>query len=809
MLKYTTVQSALVGFLCSLFLVVTAIADSPKQQVNIPPGDLSTALNALAKQSGADLVYRPEQVKGLKTQGVSGNLTVEDALTKLLAGTPLTVNKNSTGAMLISTPKPHATSVSPNPVTGSVASVNPEVHMVQGGAPADLQEGPEKSNEQSAKPDELEEVRVTGSRIRGAPPASPTVTLTREDMERGGFADLGDAMRSLPQNFSGGDNPGVAGGGDQGGANNLDNSSALNLRGLGPDATLTLINGHRVAYDAIDSGVDISAIPIAAVERVEVVTDGASAVYGSDAVAGVANVILRRDFQGVEATARYGGSTDGGNQQQQYGVTTGDRWESGGMMVALDYSRYTPINASDRSYTQMLNGTQSLVPGQEQHSVILAGHQRLTDGLELDLDASVNDRTSVSQNAFSTTADVFYYGLYSKPQVESYEVTPSLHYQLPGGWEASLSGTYARSNMTYNSQFFVQSAQYFRALLTYDNTLNSAELDAEGPLFSAPGGDARLAVGGGYRSPGLTEVEVETIGSTTTTPLDSADTQHVYFGYTELSVPLVSAEENLHLIHSLTFNAAARYEKYSGLWNVTTPKLGLNFAPTTDVTFRSTWGKSFKAPTLYQDNLAPLATLSPAADYVPPPPGSGPVLDISGRSLTPLQPERATTWTTSVDFHPSAVEGLNLKATYFDIRYVDRVADPLSASANSGFGNPIYNQFITYNPTAQQVLDAIAKVPAGLDNETGTTVAFDPANVSAIVDDTLRNVARDNVRGVDLSGNYSMDVGAKSRLNLTGSASYLESEQQLSPGQPTQGNVLCDGIVEQNRVLGNDRYRLA
>lgn len=758
-------------FLAALMLVATARAADARFALDIPAESLQSALSAFADQTGLQVVYEADLTKGLSSPAVKGNLTAREALARLLRGKHLASRFLNDHAIAIS-PATKSERTSKSSKTQADKAMPPgEVNMAQVPAPA----APE------ANAVELEEVSVTGSRIRGAPPASPVTTLTREDMVRAGYADLGAAIRSLPQNFSGGDNPGVAGGGDQGGWNNLDNSSALNLRGLGPDATLTLVNGHRVAYDAVDSGVDISAIPIAAVERVEVVTDGASAVYGSDAVAGVANVILRRDFQGVEATAKYGGSTDGGNQQQQYGLTTGDRWASGGMIVALQYSRYTAIKASDRSYTRMLSGSQSLVPGQEQHSAILAGHQRLTDGLELDLDASINDRTSVLQNAFST-ADVFNYGLYNQPRVESYEVTPSLHYQLPGGWEASLSGTYARSKLTIHSQFFVLGAQYFRTLLTYDNTLNSAQLDAEGPLFSAPGGDARLAVGGGYRSPGLNAVQVQTIGSTTATPLDFTGTQDVYFGYTELSVPFVSPGANLRLLHSLTFNAAARYEKYSGLWNVTTPKLGLIFAPTTDVTFRATWGKSFKAATLYQDNEAPLASLGLATDFVPPPSGGGPVLVVSGRSLTPLRPERATTWTTSVDVHPRAVEGLNLEATYFDVRYVDRVADPLSASANSGLGNPIFNQFITYNPTAQQVLDAIAGVPAGLYNETGQP--FDPSNVSAIIDETLHNVARDSARGVDLTGNYDMDVGAKSHLSLMGSASYLESKHQLSAGQP-------------------------
>ena len=157
---------------------------------------------------------------------------------------------------------------------------------------------------------------VTGTRIRGARIIGDTISLDRETIVEAGQIDLGEAIRSLPQNFSGGQNPGIGSG--AGFANsNVNSASSANLRGLGPDATLTLLNGHRLPYDSAFAGVDISSIPLAAVDRIEVVPDGASALYGSDAVAGVVNVILRRDFEGITTSAQIGASTDGGNFRQQ------------------------------------------------------------------------------------------------------------------------------------------------------------------------------------------------------------------------------------------------------------------------------------------------------------------------------------------------------------------------------------------------------------------------------------------------------------------------------------------------------------
>src|SRR5690606_21184391 len=122
-------------------------------------------------------------------------------------------------------------------------------------------------------------------------------------------------------NFTGGQNPGVLMGNVAGGGlanQNVTGGSGLNLRGLGPDASLTLLSGRRLAYGGFVQSVDISAIPVEAVERVEIVADGASAIYGSDAVGGVANVVLKRDFEGVALSARYGAASDGGLATHEY-----------------------------------------------------------------------------------------------------------------------------------------------------------------------------------------------------------------------------------------------------------------------------------------------------------------------------------------------------------------------------------------------------------------------------------------------------------------------------------------------------------
>jgi iron complex outermembrane receptor protein len=154
-----------------------------------------------------------------------------------------------------------------------------------------------------------EEVIVTGSRIaRGSDFESPAPVLTVDEgsIERAGYNNLQQLMEKLP----------VAGVGTFSTRGNNQDSTAngaasISLRGLGADATLVLVNGRRVAISAFAENittnfVDINAIPVSAIQRIEVLKDGSSAVYGSDAVAGVVNIILRSDFQGIELSGGYG-----------------------------------------------------------------------------------------------------------------------------------------------------------------------------------------------------------------------------------------------------------------------------------------------------------------------------------------------------------------------------------------------------------------------------------------------------------------------------------------------------------------------
>lgn len=700
---------------------------------NLPAQDLGATLRAIARISGRQILFAADAVEGRRAPALAGRFTLDAALRTVLAGSGLAADYRG-GAVL----------VRPLP-----AGTPPIARAVEAG------------------------ITITGTRIRGAASASPVIVSTRAALEDAGVTDFAAFSRILPQNFTGGQNPGVVGSG-QGGQSNVNNSTTLNLRGLGPDATLTLINGHRVAYDAVNQGIDISAIPLAAVERVEVIADGASALYGSDAVAGVANIILRRDFDGVVATARFGASTGGGNVQQQYSAVAGARWASGGLMAALDHNRSSAIMAPDRAYTRGLDDSATILPRQAQWSAVLAGHQRLTDTLTFELDAQASSRRSEKANVFFTDADVFTSGLLNRPAVDTYSITPGLRLALPSGWEARASGTHGTSRTRLRSRFFFAGVET-ASRTTYENDIDAVEVAAEGPLFRTPGGAARLAFGGGYRSVSL---DVATASRSFTEERDSQ------FAYGELSVPLVGAQNPLPLIARLQFSAAVRYERYEGIDEVATPKLGLVYQPHRDVTISASWGRAFKVPTLFQVNQLRGATLLEGASFdpqpAPPLPAGAAVLVLDGGN-SELRSERATTWTATLEVRPRVLAGLRLRASYFDIDYRDRVAAPLSGLF-SALANPIYRELVTFNPAPDAVTALVAALPLPLENQTDQP--FDPARVAAIIDASLRNAARERAHGLDLTADYRRDLGPEESLSISLSASYLESARQLSTGQP-------------------------
>jgi iron complex outermembrane receptor protein len=197
-------------------------------------------------------------------------------------------------------------------------------------------------------PENVAEVVVTGSRIRGvAPVGSSVVTVGPADIAAAGAVSTAKILQEVPQVF----NLGVSESsrGQAGGAGNISYASSINLRGIGPYATLTLVDGHRVVGQGTTGAtVDPSIIPALALQRVEIVADGASAIYGSDAVAGVANLVLRRNREDLQAMVRYGFAD--GYRERQAGALWGHKWKGGQVTLSFENSFHSALNGQDRDF---------------------------------------------------------------------------------------------------------------------------------------------------------------------------------------------------------------------------------------------------------------------------------------------------------------------------------------------------------------------------------------------------------------------------------------------------------------------------
>ncbi|MGZ3402118.1 MAG: TonB-dependent receptor domain-containing protein [Phenylobacterium sp.] len=203
----------------------------------------------------------------------------------------------------------------------------------------------------------MQEVIVTGTRLPNADQTadSPIVTLAQESLAARGSLTLETVLNRLPQVVpsysSAANNPDAAG------------ASYVNLRGLGTSRNLVLLNGRRVVGADASSSVDLNTLPEALIDRVEIITGGASAVYGADAVAGVVNVIVNPHFDGLEGRARSLVSEHGDGREHELSVAAGHELSRGDLMAAVGWSRRDEIGKGDRPFSAQADSISSFLPG--------------------------------------------------------------------------------------------------------------------------------------------------------------------------------------------------------------------------------------------------------------------------------------------------------------------------------------------------------------------------------------------------------------------------------------------------------------
>jgi len=765
----------------------------PAQPFDIPAQNTGDALNAFSKQSGLRLLFSYDEVQNARTDAIRGNFTPEEVLQKLLEGTELRYVVTEESVVVIQPARPLSSAITPISTTGGGVAVErlaqadiareserPEVRNA-----ANQHQDAQDAEKRPAGERWLEEVIVTGTNIRYVTDVfAPVTTVTRDELDRAGLARVGDFIARLPQNFGGGSGttPDDISMGAQ----------AINLRGLGNEATLTLLNGRRLAPGGLAGEyTDISAIPTAALERVEVLTDGASAIYGSDAVAGVVNFILRKDYNGSETRLRFGQGTEGSSGQEILAAhTVGASGERGRFLLSYEYSLQDALDANDRDFTRSMPDTNEVLPESRRHSVFFSGALHPRPDATLFSDLYYNRRDTQHVFTFSDTRS-------DDADVEQFGGTFGGTIDFGTDWRAELSGSIAR-NEFFDRQLITPAPPTNAGIIQGSQTrIWSVDGKIDGPLFQLPGGTARAVFGAQYRDEkhdggadffdangnplGMPQAEAHT-------------TRDVTALYTELYLPFVSGLNARPGVRQFALSLAGRYEEYSDFGSTFNPKLGLLWSPVGGVTLRGTYGTSFRAPRL-QEMVDQVNTVI-IADYVDPeaPGGMSVAAWVSGTTSN-LDAEESESWTFGIDFEPASVPGLKVRATYFDIEYEGRIAIP---QPTLGAGAQLHNYPLppirNVDLATLQALVNAAVFP--LINFTvfpgGSQSGLE--DVTVLLDSRPTNTSRSSVSGLDLlvSHEFTTALGDWS-LSLNGS--YLfEAEDQFSMLMP---------VVEKLNTVGN------
>ncbi len=654
----------------------------------------------------------------------------------------------------------------------------------------------------------MEEVIVIGSNIRGIAVggSSPVITFDKEDIENSGAASMQQFFEKLPQNFGGGANGANVGnlGVDRDTGNNFGQGSSINLRGLGTGTTLTLINGHRVSSSNRYQYVDVSLIPMSAVERVEIMTDGASAIYGADAIGGVVNIIMRRDFTGYETGLRYGAVTSGGMSEYQVSQTAGWSWDDGSVLVNYEYLKQENLSALDKDFSEnVAYSPYDLYPGSKRHSLYIDGLQQLSDILSLNLTGSYAKREMDTTIASQWDVTNLF------PETQQYDLFAGFMLDLPQQWQVRLNAGYGKNEVRYERTTIEDGVANTAPPTDQNSSTSYVDLIADGGLFELPAGTIRAAVGASYRRD---EYDFDDFRELEANFNPSRD---ITAAFGELNIPLLKDRPGAH---SLSLTLAVRHDDYSDFGSTTNPKYGLLWEVTEGLAFRASYARSYRAPvfTDMQTNNGAFVFSLPNANA----PGGRTTTLLFTNGNPDLGPERAETWTGGFSFAPQAISGLTLKANYYEIDYSDRIDRGYAGSITRLFAqstDPIAS-ILTFNPTEQQIEEA---KQAGLSGVGFRVIrggpfavpdALDEYDTQVILDNRVRNNAFTSQRGIDLDVLYNFNVGENS-IDLSLAAWHIiDSTRQLtstSPEADALNMVYLPVDLEMRTGIALTRHKLA
>jgi iron complex outermembrane receptor protein len=839
------------GALAAAICVAPTIAQARKlQHFDIAAQPLNDAITSFGVASGHDILAPSDILEGKQSQPLSGDYSLDQALKTLLRG------------------------------SGLHADLVHKTFVIR----------PDRTVSDTVSGDNAELV-VTGTRIRGgAPTGSPVVVIDRTDLDRSGRTTVADMMQTIPQNFGGGQNEATVGTSIRNGANeNTAFGSSVNLRGLGAASTLILFDGLRPPLaGANGTFADISLVPASALDRIELLTDGASAIYGSDAVAGVVNFRFRNRFEGIETRFR-AATADGDFSDVGGSAIVGKRWATGGFVLAGDYSHRQRLSATDRSFvTEDLrpfggpdnrsnygtpgtiiaadgqifgipmgqNGTaltaNQLLPGQQNRSDqqkrfdILPDQRILSAYLSADQDlgggASLFVRGLIARRQFRANKAQYGQSTVTVPVTNAFYVDPIGTHQpidvqydfqsdfgpegtegavsalstvagitgLISNWHYEIAGMYGREIETNHNTNIINTSRLTTALADsnpatafnvfgqggstnpatiaairggYDTRSRAqtwgGSLRIDGTLLDLPAGPAKLAFGVERRDDRLLYDITTDIGPTVDTSTINGLPGHrtVSAAYGELLLPLLSNTMAHWFPGTLDLSLAGRIERYSDVGRTTNPKFGVSWKPVSGLTFRGSYGTSFRAPYFRElvgsgQNLFFTFVLPNPAS----PTASTSVIAQFGFPDN-LGPERARTTTLGFDLQPSFLPGLTSSVSWFRIDYRDRIATASLDLFNYFNRRDIYGGLIQDSPSAA----TIAALYASPQFRNPFNIAA--SSIGAIVNGYTMNLSRVVIQGLDFDIGYTHPLLAgTASIGVAGTRIFHVDQQVTSNG---------------------------
>lgn len=718
-------------------------------------------------------------------------------------------------------------------------------------------------------PKDADVVVITGSRLRGtAPVGSSIISVGKDEIAKSPAATTDRIIKEIPQVFDLGVSENSRG--QSGGSGNITYGNSVNLHGIGPYATLILVDGHRVVSNS--RSIDPSVMPSLGLERIEVVADGASAIYGSDAIAGVVNLIPRRSMNGAEVFARYGVAD--GFDEKQVGMAFGKTWQGGQFMIAAEKVDRSALNGDDRDFfvsdqrslggnnysvtrcapgtlkaggvsyampgqltpanaSSLVAGTsnscndlvgQDLVPAQSYSSFNSTFTQDITPWFTVFADAFYSRRDFVRDvpyasatitvpqtNAWfvrpagftgtSYTIDYNFMNDLPSDQItghaQSWQITPGLRFKLPHDWQLEVIYGVGRTHDNSLQYRGLNNTALNAALASSDPTkafdpygghrtaanvlagisdqmfiaptigrFKGGEVRVSGALFSLPGGEVKLAAGLESQA---NEVDLGLQRGGPGTPMTwRYFKRDVTSAYVETLIPIFGSGNAQSGFQKLDLSLAVRSDDYSDVGKTTNPKYGINWTPVDGLTFKASYGTSFRAPIIPQiygnsNGLFGQSYQNPT--------GGAPLTGFAySGTNTDLKPETATTQSFTVDWRPSSA--FNASLTYFDVLYENQVTSYLSdlslltrASEFDGTG-----LILTGTAARDRVLELLGQ---GIPLLRGSFPGGNPNNVTLFVDGRNKNLGVSTTRGFDFATRYYLPTSDWGDFQFVAAGTYF------------------------------------